>query len=192
LPGLAELSEQIHNVTGLELDERRLYRIGRDITGLERMINHRLGVRRRDDTLPNRWFDDPITTGSYAGETIDRAEFQRLLDRFYAVTGLNDEGQPASSWRARILRRALGFAVVVQLPPDLQRPADDAEVVQEPVTDVGELLEKLAEQRPDLAPAIADGTLTVAVNDTVVVHDRDNHAIHSGDHLELLPLVGGG
>ena len=36
------------------------------------MINHRLGVRRRDDTLPERWFEEPIRVGAYRGEKIDR------------------------------------------------------------------------------------------------------------------------
>ena len=37
--------------------------IGLNIMGVERLINHRLGVRRKDDTLPDRWFDEPITVG---------------------------------------------------------------------------------------------------------------------------------
>ena len=60
--------------------------VGRDITGVERLINHRLGVRRRDDTLPDRWFEEPIAVGAYKGEKIDRGEFDRLLTRFFPAS----------------------------------------------------------------------------------------------------------
>jgi aldehyde:ferredoxin oxidoreductase len=66
--------------------------------GVERLINGRLGVTRAHDTLPDRWFDEPVTVGQYAGERIDRAEFDRMLTRFYDISGLDETGQPAGEW----------------------------------------------------------------------------------------------
>ncbi|HEY0591905.1 MAG TPA: aldehyde ferredoxin oxidoreductase C-terminal domain-containing protein, partial [Thermoanaerobaculia bacterium] len=68
LPGLEEFSDQLMNVAGLELSPEALDRIGLNINGVERMINAAVGVTRADDTLPRRWFDEPITVGPYAGE----------------------------------------------------------------------------------------------------------------------------
>jgi aldehyde:ferredoxin oxidoreductase len=102
LPGLEEFAAQIANVTGLSFDEAELDRIGLNIMGVERLINHRLGVRRADDTLPDRWFDEPITVGSYAGEKIDRAEFDALLSRFYRISHLDQEGVPVAEWRQQL------------------------------------------------------------------------------------------
>jgi aldehyde:ferredoxin oxidoreductase len=102
LPGLEEFSSQIANVTGLEFDAGMLDRIGLNIMGVERLINHRLGVRRSDDTLPDRWFDEEITVGAYKGEKIDRQEFDAMLSRFYAISGLSDEGVPAEAWRQEL------------------------------------------------------------------------------------------
>jgi aldehyde:ferredoxin oxidoreductase len=107
LPGLDEFAVQIANVTGLALDERALDRVGLNIMGVERLINRRLGVGRADDTLPQRWFDEPITFGSYAGERIDRAEFDAMLSRFYEISGLDESGVPMPAWRAE-LEAALG------------------------------------------------------------------------------------
>jgi len=70
--------------------------------GVERLINHRLGVRRSDDTLPDRWFDEEITVGAYKTEKIDRQEFDAMLSRFYAISGLSDEGVPAEAWRQEL------------------------------------------------------------------------------------------
>jgi aldehyde:ferredoxin oxidoreductase len=71
--------------------------------GVERLINHRLGVRRKDDTLPDRWFDEPITVGAYKGERIDRAEFDAMLTRFYEVSDLTADGIPQEDWRAELV-----------------------------------------------------------------------------------------
>jgi aldehyde:ferredoxin oxidoreductase len=99
LPGLDEFSAQIANVTGIELSVAELDRIGLNITGVERLINQRLGVGRADDTLPARWFDEPIKVGAYAGERIDRAEFDEMLSRFYELSELTEEGVPKREWR---------------------------------------------------------------------------------------------
>jgi aldehyde:ferredoxin oxidoreductase len=70
--------------------------------GVERLINEQFGIGRKDDTLPDRWFDEPITVGAYKGEKIDRDEFQALLSRFYAVSGLTDDGLPNDTWRGEL------------------------------------------------------------------------------------------
>ena len=98
LPGLEEFANQIGNVTGLQFSPEELSEVGHNVMGVERLINGRLGVTRADDTLPDRWFDEPITVGQYAGERIDRAEFERMLGRFYEISGLDEKGQPAGEW----------------------------------------------------------------------------------------------
>ncbi|MGH9458643.1 MAG: aldehyde ferredoxin oxidoreductase family protein [Thermoanaerobaculia bacterium] len=102
LPGLEEFSDQLRNVAGLELSPDDLDRVGLNITAIERMINGRLGVTRADDTLPKRWFEEPITVGPYAGEKIDRDEFDRMLSRFYAISRLDDDGQPVPEFREEL------------------------------------------------------------------------------------------
>jgi aldehyde:ferredoxin oxidoreductase len=102
LPGLEEFANQIGNVTGLQFAEAELGSIGHNIMGVERLINARLGLRREHDTLPDRWFDEPITVGQYAGERIDRAEFDALLSRFYEISDLDDQGHPRGEWRAQL------------------------------------------------------------------------------------------
>ena len=102
LPGLEEFANQIGNVTGLQFAETELADVGHNIMGVERLINGRLGVRREHDTLPDRWFAEPVTVGQYAGEKIDRAEFDRMLTRFYEISKLDEQGQPAGEWRARL------------------------------------------------------------------------------------------
>jgi aldehyde:ferredoxin oxidoreductase len=71
------------------------------------MVNHRLGVRREHDTLPERWFEEPIQVGSYKGEKIDRDQFDAMLTRFYALSRLGPDGAPDDAFRGE-LEQVLG------------------------------------------------------------------------------------
>jgi aldehyde:ferredoxin oxidoreductase len=102
LPGMEEFQKQLANVTGLRFTVEELERVGLNIMGVERLINYRLGVRRKDDTLPDRWFDEPSTAGPFKGEQIDRDEFDRMLSRFYEVSQLTDEGIPREPFRSEL------------------------------------------------------------------------------------------
>ena len=107
LPGIEEFREQLANVTGLQFSDAELEQCGLNIMGVERLINHRLGVRRKDDTLPDRWFDEANPSGPYKGEKIDRLEFEAMLTRFYEISRLTSEGVPQDAWRKE-LQAALG------------------------------------------------------------------------------------
>ena len=103
LPGIDEFQSQLANVTGLQFTTAELEQCGLNVMGVERLINHRLGVRRRDDTLPDRWFDEPNPAGPYKGEKIDRQEFDAMLSRFYAISRLTSDGVPEESWRKELV-----------------------------------------------------------------------------------------
>ena len=107
LPGLEEFRTQLANVTGLQFTDVELEQCGLNVMGVERLINHRLGVGRKDDTLPDRWFDEPNPAGPYKGEKIDRAEFDAMLSRFYEISRLTSDGVPQDAWRKE-LAGALG------------------------------------------------------------------------------------
>ena len=102
LPGLEEFAAQIRNVTGMDLSPGDLDRAGLNVMGVERMINYRLGVTRADDTLPERWFEEPIQAGAYKVERIDRGEFDAMLTRFYRISDLDDDGVPVEPWRSEL------------------------------------------------------------------------------------------
>ena len=75
LPDCKDFAEQLTALTGVAFTEEGLFQIGRKITALERMINARLGLGAADDTLPQRWFNEPNTAGPFKGEKIDAGQF---------------------------------------------------------------------------------------------------------------------
>jgi len=59
-----------------------LTEVGRRVVDLERWINMREGFTRKDDTLPARHFDEPMTVRKTTGHRIDRESFFQILDEY--------------------------------------------------------------------------------------------------------------
>ncbi len=192
LPGMEEFSLQIRNVTGIEIAPEALLQVGLAITGIERMINWAVGVRRADDTLPDRWFDEGLPWGKYAGEKIDRAEFDAMLSRFYEVSGLTHEGIPKLDLRAALAKVASGFAVTVKVPKEIEALPGGGMVVTTQAKDLAGLVRALEALVPGLGKKLQDGVFTFAVNDEVVLAGLGTHPIVSGDVVEVMPIFAGG
>ena len=67
---------------------------------LTRLINARLGMSRKDDTMPHKVHACPIRTGATAGKAIDQKQFNRLLDIYYEKRGWDQNGLPAKELEA--------------------------------------------------------------------------------------------
>jgi aldehyde:ferredoxin oxidoreductase len=188
LPDLDDFSRQLRELVGLDLNAAELEECGRNIIGLERLMNYRLGLRAADDTLPRRWFEEEIKVGPFKGEKIDRAEFEALKARFYAVTGLDDQGIPQPAWHARLAHIVTGFAVEVELPGSPVRTM----VLDEPVENVAELRAALRRRLGPDAAALEDRSLNVAIDGTMVMSGEAEQAVHDGSRITIVPALAGG
>jgi aldehyde:ferredoxin oxidoreductase len=81
-------------VTGNETSLEELLRLSNDIYDLTRLINTRLGMSRKDDTLPYKVWANPPLTGPNAGKVIGREDFQKLLSLYYQKRGWDENGIP--------------------------------------------------------------------------------------------------
>ena len=93
LLGYEHFSELVAAATGLHLTAENLRQIGRRILDTERLINADFGLSRSDDTLPKRYFDDPLPAGKAQGHHIDRLQFQNMLDDYYTERGWDSDGR---------------------------------------------------------------------------------------------------
>ena len=57
------------------------------VMNIERGYEIREGMDRRHDTLPRRFFEEPLKEGKYKGAAIDRTRFEEMKDRYYALQG---------------------------------------------------------------------------------------------------------
>jgi len=109
LLGYDHFSRLIKRAVGLAMGPGDLDEIGRRIIDLERLINQQQGVSRADDTLPRRYFEDPMPSGHTKGHTIDREQFEKTLDRYYDLKGWDREGNLTSE-RIREMEALTGSA----------------------------------------------------------------------------------
>ncbi len=89
-----EFSELIRLATGMTLSPEELMKVGERIYTLERQYLVRLGLSRKDDTLPSRYLDEPVPAGPSAGELFRRDELERMLDEYYQLHGWEANGAP--------------------------------------------------------------------------------------------------
>jgi aldehyde:ferredoxin oxidoreductase len=73
--------------TGMDISYDEMMQIGDRIVNLERAINTRFGIRRKDDTLPKRFIEQPLPSGPAKGETFKRKELEGMIDNYYELRG---------------------------------------------------------------------------------------------------------
>jgi aldehyde:ferredoxin oxidoreductase len=87
----SHLSGIVEMTTGLKLDEAGLRRISSTIQNETRRFNLREDLSTKEDTLPKRFFDEPL---GKEGKTLRREDLRRMLQDYYALRGWSPEGIP--------------------------------------------------------------------------------------------------
>jgi aldehyde:ferredoxin oxidoreductase len=192
LPDFDDFAPLVKEITGIEFKPGEFDEIGRNISLLEHLINFRIGLRGKDDTLPARWFEEPITVGPFKGEKIDRMEFDRLKSRFYELTGLNAESAPNAEWHEKLAKTLTGFSIRVKLPKVMPGAPEKLIVIDEPVSSVTELRQALKMMLPEAANDLDDQNINIAVNGDLKLSGESGAKLRSGDVVELIPIIGGG
>ena len=57
---------------------------------LFRIFNHREGFSKKDDVLPDRFFE-PIENGALKGTSLSREDFDKTLETYYGMMGWDPE-----------------------------------------------------------------------------------------------------
>jgi aldehyde:ferredoxin oxidoreductase len=83
--GEVEFAKMLSAATSVDYSTEEFRKCGERIWNLERLFNIRAGFSRKDDTLPERFFE----SGG-----LDRAEFKKALDEYYQLRGWDENGVP--------------------------------------------------------------------------------------------------
>jgi aldehyde:ferredoxin oxidoreductase len=86
------------SVTGLKLSRGEFLRAGERIHTLERYMNTREGVSRKDDTLPDRFLQE----GRVCDPHQRTVPLEAMLDDYYRLRGFDGEGIPRDRTLARL------------------------------------------------------------------------------------------
>jgi len=92
LLGYRHFAELIQAASGMEMSEDEIQGVGQRVIDLERWLNWKFGRSRDDDTLPRRYFEDPMPARVTKGHRIEREKFERMLDEYYAARAWDVRG----------------------------------------------------------------------------------------------------
>jgi len=91
---LKTMSELLSCVIGHEINSAELEKAGERIWNLLKMFNVREGFKAADDSLPGRFFQDPLKSGIPAGRLLPREQFDAMLHEYYNLRGWDSRGVP--------------------------------------------------------------------------------------------------
>ncbi len=92
-------------VTGEDLNITRLMEIGERIYNLERMFNIGAGLRKEDDSLPERFLSEPLKEGFSKGITVP---LNSLLEGYYRIRKWDENGIPTTEKLAELSLEEVG------------------------------------------------------------------------------------
>jgi aldehyde:ferredoxin oxidoreductase len=104
-----ELVEPVNSILGTSMDVGDLLTVGERIVTLERVVNVRLGLTDKDDTLPPRLLYQPISDGPRKGEMVDVYMLDRMKREYYSLRGWSKKGVPYKETLIRLGLRDLGI-----------------------------------------------------------------------------------
>lgn len=85
----------LNGALGRDISMDEFLRVGERIEQMIRAFNVREGkVSRKEDTLPDRVYEEPIPEGPSAGQRISREKFEEALNIYYELRGWNKNGIP--------------------------------------------------------------------------------------------------
>lgn len=96
-PQATQFCELLDLAFGEPFSEAELLDVGERICTLERMVLLGNGLGKADDTLPSRYFDEPIQGGPAEGEVIDRSKYNEMLEEYYRLHGWDADGVPTEA-----------------------------------------------------------------------------------------------
>ena len=85
--GAGDYAELLSAVTGWELSEEEIMKIGERIYNLERTIINKFGFDSEQDTLPRRLLEEPMPEGPAKGQVTD---LDRMVGEYYSLRGWSD------------------------------------------------------------------------------------------------------
>ena len=84
----------LNAAAGMKLTVEEFLAVGERIWNLTRLFNIREGLRKEDENLPNRAFEDPIPSGIAKGRKLEKSQLEYMLREYYAIRGWDESGIP--------------------------------------------------------------------------------------------------
>ena len=84
----------LNAAAGMKLTVEEFLAVGERIWNLTRLFNIREGLRRENEDLPDRAFEDPIPSGIAKGRKLEKSQLEYMLREYYINRGWDESGIP--------------------------------------------------------------------------------------------------
>lgn len=105
---LPTIGRLVRAVTGWTTSDAEIFLWGRRRLQLMRVYNLREGIPAGADTLPDRFFEEPVNAGRHRGAVLHRSAFEAAVRQYYELVGWDERGIPR---RSALTALGLGWAV---------------------------------------------------------------------------------
>lgn len=96
------IPEALSLSTGIDFSWERLREISARINTLERLFLLRDGCTSKEDTLPMRFFNEPLPDGPAQGHKVNQATFEEMRKEYYEECGWGQNGIPKEETLKRL------------------------------------------------------------------------------------------
>jgi len=86
-----ELSRIVHMTTGLDWGKEEIGKFSNHVLSRCRAFNLREGMMQSDDSLPERFHNEPLPE---SGKVIAKADLERMIGDYYRLRGWDEQGRP--------------------------------------------------------------------------------------------------
>lgn len=101
----------VSSATGMEITADRLMQIGAQIHNVEKAFNTlHAGFSRKDDFPPSRFMNEPVKSGPFKGQRIEKDRWEMVLDEYYQLHGWDKK----TGWQTRESLEKLGLREVAE------------------------------------------------------------------------------
>lgn len=92
----------LNYVTGADFTLEELGQTADRIETQIRLFNCREGFSRKDDMLPDRFYQETLPEGAAKGQLLERRDFERMLEEYYSLRGWDKNGYPLKETLLRL------------------------------------------------------------------------------------------
>jgi aldehyde:ferredoxin oxidoreductase len=91
--------------TGLTWNTKDVIEFANRVINVERAFNVRDGLTRKDDTVAERFFTEPVADGHSKGKVLNKTKFEKMKNEYYQLRGWDIE----TGWPTRQTLMSLGL-----------------------------------------------------------------------------------
>lgn len=103
LYGPQDVVKLVKAVTGWDMSIDEVLEVGERRLVMMRLFNKREGFDSKDDSLPDKFFNQPLKGGASDGVQVDKAEFDEALIEYYRQSGWDEQsGHPTAATISRL------------------------------------------------------------------------------------------